>query len=139
MRNTSRQIVVAMLLHCTYTLTVNTRQILKFFKQAGECCYFFNGSFCELANPLCLWITFTEIVWFMAIFFCVYWSEMHLVFTLVRTANSWVQVCAIRVYEPWSRVLKKCLKLCSMKFWYAKNQFYNKNRIVYKALILIII
>ena len=62
MKNSSRQIVVAI-----YTRTVY-RRILKFLKQADECCYFLNGSFYELANPLCLWISGTEILWFMDIF-----------------------------------------------------------------------
>ena len=34
-----------------------------------------NGSFYEVANPLCLWISGTEFVLFMCIF-CVYRSEM---------------------------------------------------------------
>ena len=67
---TGWRIVVTMLyMDCMYRL------ILKFFKQAGELCYFLNGSFYELANPLCLWISGTEIVLFMCIF-CVYRSEM---------------------------------------------------------------
>ena len=65
MKNTSRQIVETML----YTDCIYMR-ILKFFKQAGEFCYFLNGSFHELANPLCLWISGTEIVLFMCIFLC---------------------------------------------------------------------
>ena len=48
-RNTSRQIVVAMLLHCIYTRTVYMR-----IQQEGEYCYFLNGTFYELSNPLCL-------------------------------------------------------------------------------------
>ena len=68
-------------------------------------CYFLNGSFYELANPLCLWISGKECVWFMGNFFCVYWSEM-LCANCTCTADSRVQVCAIREYEPWYRVSK---------------------------------
>ena len=44
------------------------RRILKFFKQADECCYFSIVFFYKLANPLCLWISDTETVWFICIF-----------------------------------------------------------------------
>ena len=54
MRNTSREIK-AKILHCIYRDCIYVyRRFLKFFKQAGECCYFSNGSFYKLARPLCL-------------------------------------------------------------------------------------
>ena len=103
-----RRVVVAMFLHCICTRTVYWR-ILKFFKQAGEYCIFLNGSFYELANPLCLWISGTEIVWLMCIFLCL--LVRNVVCTLVSIADSRVQVSAIRVYLPWCLVLKS-VQIC---------------------------
>ena len=103
--NTSRQIAVAMLYtDCLY------RRILKFFKQADECCYFSIVFFNKLANPLCLWISDTETVWFMCIF-SVFIDQKCCVQTLECTADSRVQVCAIRVYEPWCWISKKVSKI----------------------------
>ena len=50
-KNSSRQIVLSIYIRTVY------RRILKVMKQAGECCYFLNGSLYELDNPLCLWIS----------------------------------------------------------------------------------
>ena len=46
------------------------------------------------------------------------WSVRNVVYTHVCTSDIRVQILAIHV-GPWSwcRVLKKCLKCCSMKFW----------------------
>ena len=57
MRNTSRQIVVAMLLHLyihVHVYTIFIRADPKVFQTSREFCYFFNGSFYVLAYPLCL-------------------------------------------------------------------------------------
>ena len=103
----------------TIGVYIATTIYVSFFKQAGEWHWmllFLNGSFYELANPLCLWISGAEIVWFMGIF-SVYWSET-VVCTFVCTADSRVQVY-MRYTCIWTRMLsfKKCPKLCSMKFW----------------------
>ena len=58
MKNTSRQIVVRTL--AMYTRTVYRRILIKVFQTSRWICYFLNGSFYELANPLCLWISGTS-------------------------------------------------------------------------------
>ena len=113
MRN-SRSNIITLYIHGLY------RWILKFFKEAGECCYFLNCSFCELANPLYLWISGTEIVWFIGIFLCLLVRNVFAQSYVppiyeCRPAYIHVPVCAIRVDEPWCKLLEKCLKLCSMK------------------------
>ena len=79
---------------------------------------FFKWFFYELANPLYLWISGAEIVWFIGIFLCLLVRNVFC--TVVRTPDLRVQtcrpVCAIRVDELWCKLLEKCLKLCSMKF-----------------------
>ena len=99
MRNASRQIVAAFMLYmdCIYS------RILKFFKQANEFCSFLNGSLYELANPLWLWISGTEIVWFMCILYRRLTSADHALYVYLNPDVEFF--------------FKKCLKLCSMKFW----------------------
>ena len=111
MKNTPRQIVVAMLYtDCIYIY----KWILKFFKQTGEFCYFLNCSFYELANPLCLWISGTAIVWFMCIFSLFIVQKCCVHTFMYCTAGARVQVCAIRVFEPRCRVLKKVSEILIM-------------------------
>ena len=80
--------------------------------------FFLYGSFYELANPLCLWISGTEIVWFMSIF-SVFIVQKCCVHTCMYRRFTSAGTCMRDIYldEPWCRVVKKCLKLCSMKFW----------------------
>ena len=107
-QDTSRQIDVVM-----YSRTVY-RRILKFFSNKQVSVVIFQW--------FCLWVSQSFMPLKMrhrnyviyGYFFWVFWSEIlcaHL-----YTAVSRVRVCSIRVHEPWCRVLKKCLKLCSMKF-----------------------
>ena len=110
MKNTLRKIVAACMLYtdCIYS------RILKFFKQANEFCSFLNGSLYELANPLWLWISGTEIVWLIYIF-SVFIVQKCCVHTCMcrRLTSAGMRDTRLRVYEPWW----KCLKLCSMKCW----------------------
>ena len=85
-------------------------------QQSGDCWYFLNGSFYELANPLCLWMSGTEVVWFMGIF-SVFIGQKWCVHTFMYCRFTSAGMCHIQVYELWCRVLKNCKTLCSMIFW----------------------
>ena len=92
-----------------------------FFKQAGKCCYLLNGYFLWVSQSLMSLNSRHRNCVIYGYLFCVYWSEAlcaHL-YIWSCTADSRVQahVCVIRVCELWCRIFKKCLKLCSMKFW----------------------
>ena len=80
-------------------------------KQAVECCYFLDGSFSELANPLCLSISDSKINCVIyEYFFCVYWSKCCVYTCMYRQFTS----AGMRDTCIWTLM---CLKLCSMKVW----------------------
>ena len=81
--------------------------------------FFPNGSFYELANPLCLWNSGTEIMWFMGNgYFSVSIGQKCCVLTCIHVPPFHECSYARYVYMNHDvEFLKKCLKLCSMKFW----------------------
>ena len=83
-------------------------------------CYFSNGSFYELANPSCLWISGTEIVIVLCVFFLCKICQC----TLACTADSFRY--SRYVYEPWCRVYS--FENCVLRnFDHAWGKVYNKS------------
>ena len=87
-----------------------------FFKQADKCCYLLNGYFLWVSQSL---MSLNSRHRNCGYLFCVYWSEMlcaHLYVPPIHECRHMYARC-VYVNPDVEFFFKKCLKLCSMKFW----------------------